>query len=57
METMGFVYGMMGMTFGLMGFISGINASNATTSAAARIEKLEKRLADAGIADREGDDD
>ncbi|HBE67908.1 MAG TPA: hypothetical protein DDW52_07140 [Planctomycetaceae bacterium] len=49
MESMGFIFGMMGMTFGLMGFIFGINATNATTSATERIEKLEARLDEAGV--------
>jgi hypothetical protein len=54
---MGFIFGMSGMTFGLMGFISGINASHAITSASARIERLEKRLEGAGIADNEDETD
>ena len=57
MDTMGFIFGMSGMTFGLMGFISGINASHAITSASARIERLEKRLEGAGIADNEDETD
>lgn len=55
MDTIGFVFGISGMSMGLLGFIFGINASNAATSASSRIDRLEKRLGDAGLLDDEGD--
>lgn len=46
METMGFVFGMSGLSFGLIGFIYGINAMN-------KISALEKKLREKGILDDE----
>ena len=55
MDTMGFIFGVTGMSFGLLGFIFGINGSNSAASASARLDQLEKRLGDAGLLD--GDDE
>jgi hypothetical protein len=50
---MGFIFGISGLSFGMLGFIFGISASNSATSAASKVNKLEQRLSDAGILDRE----
>ena len=57
METIGFVFGMTGMSFGLMGFIFGINASGSAEAATGKIERLEARLVEAGVVEREKDPD
>ncbi|MEM8671994.1 MAG: hypothetical protein AAGG48_31035 [Planctomycetota bacterium] len=50
---MGFIFGMSGFSFGMMGFVFAMSASNNATAAADKVERLEKRLSDAGILDRE----
>ena len=50
---MGFIFGMTGLSFGLLGFIFGISASNSATAAASKIDKLEQRLTDVGILNRD----
>ena len=57
MDTMGFIFGMTGMSFGLLGFIFGINGSNSATSASDRIDQLERRLSEAGLFDGDGEGD
>lgn len=49
MDSIGFVFGITGMSMGMLGFVFGINASNAATSASSRIDQLEKRLGEAGV--------
>ena len=49
MDTIGFVFGMAGMTFGLLGFIFGASATNQATAANGRIEHLETCLRNAGV--------
>ncbi len=46
METIGFIFGMSGMSFGIMGFIFAL-------SALAKISKLEKQLTETGVLDKE----
>ena len=53
MDTMGFIFGTTGLSFGLIGFVFGISASNSAASAADKIEKLEQRLDEAGVLDRD----
>lgn len=55
MDTLGYVFGMMGMSFGLLGFVFGINGSNSATAASERIDRLEKRLSAAGIVTSDSD--
>ncbi len=53
MDTMGFVFGMTGLSFGMLGFVFGIAATNNANSAIGKIDKLEQRLSDAGILERD----
>ena len=57
MDTIGFVFGVSGMSFGLLGFIFGINGSNQASSASERMDQLEKRLHDAGLWSADENDD
>ena len=44
METMGFVFGMSGLSFGLIAFVFALNAMG-------KVDKLEKKLKEKGILD------
>jgi len=46
METVGFIFGMSGLSFGIMGFIFGLNAMN-------QVSSLGKKLKEKGILDDE----
>lgn len=49
MDTIGFVFGMSGLSFGLMGFVFGIAATNSAKSANDKIDDLKQQLNDAGV--------
>jgi hypothetical protein len=49
MATMGFIFGMSGLSFGVLGFIFGIAATNNAKSANDKIDELEQRLSNAGV--------
>ncbi|MEM8913889.1 MAG: hypothetical protein AAGC97_19185 [Planctomycetota bacterium] len=53
MESIGFVFGITGLSFGLLGFVFGISASNAAALATGKLSELEERLVKAGVLERE----
>ena len=53
MDTLGFVFGMSGLSFGLLGFVFGITANNTTAELAKRMEQLEERLDQPAAGDAE----
>jgi hypothetical protein len=56
-EAMGYIFGMFGFTFGLIAFISASNAASSAAEASGKIERLETRLYDAGLLNRETTDE
>lgn len=49
MDTIGFVFGVSGLSFGLIGFVFAMSAVNNASSAGSRIDALERRLSEAGV--------
>lgn len=55
MDTIGFVFGISGLSFGLLGFVFGISATSSAAAAASKVDALEQRLCEAGILDVTGE--
>lgn len=49
MDSMGFIFGMMGFSMGTLGFIFGASASNNANAATGKVDDLLRRLNEAGI--------